>query len=250
MAVPVSGPIDLKGKVAIVTGGARGIGQAVCWSLAREGAHVAVGDVLPLEETLKGLRKYKPKAIGIPCDMQKKEDIVQFVRKAIEEFKRIDILVANAGIYGGESIEEVSAEDWERVIGINLRGPFFICQQVWPIMKGQGGGKIVCIGSLAGKTGGILSGPHYGAAKGGVHAMVKWMANRGAAHGILVNGIAPGPVATPMTEGKAYTDKMVPIGRLGRPEDIAEAVVFLSSQAANFIAGTILDVNGGSYVAS
>lgn len=106
MAVPSSGPIDLKGKVAIVTGGARGIGQASCWGLAREGANIAVCDILPLEETLEGLKKYKQKAIGSYCEMQKREDVVKFVRTVIEEFKRIDILVANAGIYGGESIEE------------------------------------------------------------------------------------------------------------------------------------------------
>ena len=109
----------------------------------------------------------------------------------------------------------------------------------------QGGGKVVCLGSIAGKIGGVLAGPDYCASKGGLHALVKSLAKRGASAGIYVNGIAPGPIRTPMTKDEPYKDDMVPLGRLGEPEDIAEAVVFLASPASNFITGTILDVNGG-----
>jgi 3-oxoacyl-[acyl-carrier protein] reductase len=249
MVVPISGPIDLKGKVAIVTGGARGIGQASCWSLAREGVTVAVCDVLPVKETLAGLKKFGHASLGLRCDIQRKGEIVKAVERVMKKFGGIDILVANAGIFEGKSITEVDVPDWDRMVEINLRGPFLFCQQVWPIMQKQGFGKIICVGSSAGKTGGVLAGPHYAAAKGGVHALVKWMAKNGAAHGILVNGIAPGPTVTPMTINQPFTSDGIPVGRMGHPEDIAEAVVFLASQASNFVTGVILDVNGGLYMA-
>ena len=247
MAVPVSGPIDLTGKVALVTGGARGIGQTTCWSLAREGAAVAAVDLLPLEDTLEGLRKAGRPGLGLRADSLKKAEVEAAVRAALDTFGRIDILVCNAGIFGPGGIEEITEEAWDRVIDINLRGAFFFCQQVWPVMKRQGGGKIVCLGSIAGRMGGVLTGPHYAASKGGIHAMVRWMATHGAPHGILVNGIAPGPVLTPMTAAEPYREDIFPVGRMGRAEDIAEAVVFLASQASNFVAGVVLDVNGGLF---
>jgi 3-oxoacyl-[acyl-carrier protein] reductase len=112
-------------------------------------------------------------------------------------------------------------------------------------MVKQGGGKIVCLGSIGGRVGGVLAGPHYCASKGGVHAFVKWAAKNGASEGIYVNGIAPGPIVTPMIADKPYKDEMVLLGRLGHPDDIAEVAVFLCSQASNFITGNIIDVNGG-----
>ena len=249
MGVPMSGPTDLTGRVAIVTGGARGIGQASCWSLAREGSTVAVCDVLPVTETLGRLKKFGQASMGLRCDIQRKGEVVKSVKRVAKEFGRVDILIANAGIFEGKSIEEVDVQDWDRMVEINLRGTFLFCQQVWPIMKRQGFGKIVCIGSSAGKTGGVLAGPHYAAAKGGIHALVKWMAKNGAAHGILVNGIAPGPTVTPMTINEPFSAEGIPVGRMGHPEDIAEAVVFLASQASNFVTGVVLDVNGGLYMA-
>jgi 3-oxoacyl-[acyl-carrier protein] reductase len=248
MVVPISSPINLTGKVAVVTGGARGIGQTICWSLAREGATIAVCDILNATETMEGLKKFGQSAIAHYVDMRLKEDVEKAIHHVINKFGRIDILVANAGILGKRTVEEIDVEEWDRVIEVNLRGTFLPCQQVWPIMKKQGGGKIVCLGSSAGKTGGFLAGPHYAASKGGVHTLVKWMARNGAPFGILVNGIAPGAIATPMTAGEPYRDDMIPIGRLGRPEDIAEVAVFLASQASNFITGVVLDVNGGLYM--
>jgi 3-oxoacyl-[acyl-carrier protein] reductase len=124
-----------------------------------------------------------------------------------------------------------------------------LTQAIWPHMVNQGGGKIVCIGSIAGRMGGLRAGPHYTATKGAVHAFVKWAARKGAPFGIYVNGIAPGPVDTPMIAGQAYSEEGIPLGRLGHPEDIAMAVVFLASQASNFITGQILDVNGGILMA-
>jgi 3-oxoacyl-[acyl-carrier protein] reductase len=247
MRTPISGPINLIGKVAVVTGGARGIGLATCTALAREGADIVVCDVLPLAETLAQVQKQKRKALGLRCDVTNQEEVTQVVNRALKEFGRIDILATSAGVMGktGLPIENISLRDWDFHLNINLKGSFLFCQAVWPIMVKQGLGKIVCIGSIAGKIGGVLAGPDYCASKGGIHAMVKCLAKKGASSGIYVNAIAPGPTRTPMTKDEPYKDEMSPLGRLGEPEDIAEAVLFLASPASNYITGTVLDVNGG-----
>jgi NAD(P)-dependent dehydrogenase (short-subunit alcohol dehydrogenase family) len=247
MKFPLSGPVDLSGKVAIVTGGARGIGQATCLALARERAEVVVCDVLPVEETVLGIQKQNRKALGLACDVTSPNQVSHVVNRTMKELGRVDILVSNAGIMGktGRPLEEITLQDWDLHLNVNLKGPFLFSQAVWPIMSRQKMGKIICIGSIAGKIGGVLAGPDYCASKGGLHAMVKCLAKRGVSEGIYVNGVAPGPIRTPMTRDEPYKDEMVPLGRLGEPQDIAEAVVFLSSPASNFITGTILDVNGG-----
>jgi 3-oxoacyl-[acyl-carrier protein] reductase len=247
MKCPVSGPIDLTGKVSLVTGGARGIGQATCLALAREGADVVACDVLPVEDTIVRVQKLSRKAVGLKCDVSSLDQVRQAADRTLKEFGRVDILVNNAGVMGktGLPLEKITLKDWDFHLNINLKGTFFFCQAVWPIMTEQGGGKIVCVGSIAGKIGGVLAGPDYCASKGGIHALVKCLAKRGASAGIYVNGIAPGPIRTPMTQDEPYREDMVPMGRLGEPQDIAEAVVFLASAASNFITGTILDVNGG-----
>lgn len=247
MRAPSSGPVDLTGRVAIVTGGARGVGQATCIALAREGADLVVCDVLPLGETLGQIPKQGGKAVGLKCDVANPEEVTQVVDRTMKEFGKIDILVSNAGVMGktGVPVENISLRDWDFHLNINLKGSFLFCQAVWPIMIKQGRGKIVCIGSIAGKIGGVLAGPDYCASKGGIHAMVKCLAKKGASSGIYVNAIAPGPLRTPMTKDEPYKDEMVPLGRLGEPEDIAEAILFLASSASNFITGTVLDVNGG-----
>ncbi len=247
MRTAISGPVNLTGRVAIVTGGARGIGRATCMTLAREGANVVVCDVLPLAETLAQMQEQNRKAVGLKCDVSDPKQVTEVVDRTINEFGKIDILVSNAGVMGktGIPIENISLGDWDFHLNINLKGAFLFCQAVWPIMIKQGWGKIVCIGSIAGKIGGVLAGPDYCASKAGIHAMVKSLAKRGAPSGIYVNAIAPGPIRTPMTQNEPYKDEMVPLGRLGEPEDIAEAVLFLASAASNFITGTILDVNGG-----
>lgn len=199
MAAPVSGPIDLTGKVAMVTGGARGIGQATCIALAREGADVAIPDRLPTAGTVSEVQRKGGKALGIPCDVTKEDQVRAAVKEVMDTWGRIDILVNNAAILGDweTSIEEFPADEWQEVIETNLRGPFIVTQAVWPHMVKQGEGKIVCLGSVAGRVGGILAGPHYSVAKGGVHTFVKWVAKRGAPIGIYANGIAPGPIMTP-----------------------------------------------------
>jgi 3-oxoacyl-[acyl-carrier protein] reductase len=247
MIKDVSGPIDLTDKISLVTGASHGIGRAVADALAREGAHVAVCDVIPCTGTGADIKNRGKDYLEISCDVSKKADVHDAVAKVIRKWGRIDILISNAGILGeyDKELEDYAQEEWDQLIGINLKGTFLMTQAVWPHMKKQGSGKIVCMGSIAGRVGGVLAGPHYCASKGGIHAFVKWAAKNGMKYGISVNGVAPGPVATPMTEKEPYKDEMVPVGRLGQPQDIAEVVVFLASSASNFMTGNILDVNGG-----
>lgn len=252
MQVPISGSVDLTGKVAIVTGGAQGIGQAVCRALAREGASVVACDVLPLDKTIAQVQNQNSKAniLGLTCDISKEDDVARAVDETMSKFGKIDIFVGNAAISGsvagpGKDFLDIPLEEWDQVQKVNVRGTFIFCRAVWPIMKKQKSGKIVLIGSLSGKVGGVLYGPYYCATKGAIHSLTKWLAKNGAPHGILVNAIAPGPIRTPMGERAPFKDEMVPVGRLGQPEDIAEPVVFLASAASNFITGTVLDVNGG-----
>jgi 3-oxoacyl-[acyl-carrier protein] reductase len=240
-----SGKINLTNQVAIVTGASGGIGRAVALSLAREGANVVASDLTPVEETLLMIKKNGGNAIGVKCDVTKKEDIQNLVQLAEETFGDVKILVTAAGVCERTGADDISESEWEFVQNVNLKGTFLCCQAVYPKMKANGYGKIVTVGSIAGKVGGVISGPHYVASKGGVHSMVKWFAQDGAAHNVYVNAVAPGPVRTKMTLDWPYHDEMSPLNRLGEPEDIAEAVLFLSSQASNWITGITLDVNGG-----
>ena len=247
MIAPASGPIDLTGRVAMVTGASRGIGRAICLALAREGASVGLCDILPSPETARKIRSMGREDLEVQCDIRKKASIFSAVNQIVDSFGRIDILVNNAGILGdsNKQFEKYSEDEWDLLLQTNLRGVFLMTQAVWPYLKKQGNGKVICVGSIAGRIGGVLAGPHYCASKGGIHAFVKWAAKRGATLGIYVNGIAPGPIKTPMTTNEPYKDTMVPLGRLGEPEDVAEIAVFLASQASNFITGNIIDVNGG-----
>ena len=244
---PVSGPIDLKGKVAIVTGASRGIGEATCLALAREGADIGALDVLDTNQTSVKVSALGRKLIQGICDIGDPPQVRETIDRMIQEFGRVDILVNNAAILGDSKkpMEDYTPGDWDRILTVNVRGPALVTQAVWPHMVRQGGGKIVCLGSIAGRIGGILAGGPYCASKGAIHAFVKWAAKKGAPLGIYVNGIAPGPIETPMIAEEGYRAEGIPLGRLGQPEDIAMAVVFLASQASNFITGQILDVNGG-----
>jgi 3-oxoacyl-[acyl-carrier protein] reductase len=246
-ASPVSGPIDLKGKVAVVTGAARGIGGATCVALAREGADIAAVDVLNAERTAQEVEGLGRKALTAVCDIGSPEQVRATIEDMIQRLGKVDILVNNAAILGvsNKAFEDYTPGEWDEILRINVRGPALVTQAVWPHMVRRGGGKIVCLGSIAGRIGGILAAGHYCASKGAIHAFVKWAAKKGAPQGIYVNGVAPGPIATPMIAGEGYTAEGIPLGRLGQPEDIAMAVVFLASQASNFITGQILDVNGG-----
>ena len=242
----------LKDRVAIVTGAARGIGRAVAWIFVREGAKVVLVDLekAGLEALQEEVRKRGGEALAVPCDVSKSSEVKELIEKVLRTFSRIDILVNNAGIIRRGTIESVTEEDWDRVIAVNLKGPFICSKAVVDVMKRQGYGKIVNVSSIAGKMGDITSAPGYGPSKAGLDALTKTLARQLAPYGIHVNGVAPHAIETEMSaewspEKRKSIVEAIPLKRLGKPEDVAEAVLFLASDAAAFITGEILDVNGG-----
>jgi len=245
--------MKLKDRVVIVTGGARGIGKAIALSFVREGAKVALVDVDKdkLEVLKNEFEKEKRKVITISCDITKSSEVNGMVNQVHKKFNRIDILVNNAGIIRRGTIETVTEQDWDRVIEVNLKGTFNCCKAVVEIMKSQRYGKIVNISSIAGKMGDITSAPGYGPSKAGVDALTKTLARQLAPYGINVNAVSPHAIETEMSaqwseERRKEIIASIPLGRLGKPEDVANAALFLASDEASFITGEILDVNGGA----
>jgi NAD(P)-dependent dehydrogenase (short-subunit alcohol dehydrogenase family) len=242
----------LKDKVAIVTGAGRGIGLGITRAFAREGARVAVCDIRAelLDGALAEIEALGGEALAFQMDVARREQIQHAVDQVLRHWGAIDILVNNAGIYEVLPFEEISEAQWDRLLAVNLKGAFLCCQAVVPIMKRFGSGRIVNIASSAGKTGGTLAGAHYSVSKAGVICLAKQLARELGPHGITVNAVAPGRIDTPMIhtvsdeENEAFA-RRTPLGRLGMPEDVASAVVFLASDEASFITGEILDVNGG-----
>ncbi len=247
MAAPNSGPIDLNNKNAVIVGGGGDIGSAVCSVLAREGANIIVVDIDKngMERVKTELESRGKKAVAVHCDVTKEEQVNSCVDSIKKEHGSIDIFVYGSGIMTPTHLEEISLEEWNKVIAVNLTGAFLFCRKVLPIMKKQKGGKIILFGSVAAKIGGVKSGIHYVATKAALHGMAKWMARDSAPYGVCVNSIAPGPVATKMTKELNIPPESFPLGRLGTTEDIAEAVLYLSSDASNWITGTVFDINGG-----
>jgi len=245
--------MKLKDRVAIVTGAARGIGKAIALTFLREGGKLAIidSDRERLEILKKEFGKENKEVIVIPCDITKSSDVKEMVLQVHKKFGRVDILVNNAGIIRRGTIETVTEEDWDRVIEVNLKGTFNCCKAVAGIMKQQAYGKIVNVSSIAGKMGDITSAPGYGPSKAGMDALTKTLARQLAQYGINVNAVSPHAIETEMStqwseERRREIIASIPLGRLGKPEDVAEAVLFLVSDEASFITGEILDVNGGA----
>jgi len=254
----ISKPIDLHGRNAIVTGSARGIGAAAAIALAREGANVVVTDLIDGNETVLKIQEMGRKAVFIEANVAHFKDVTGLMEKSIQTFKHIDILVNNAGVVHRDGLLETSEATFDRVVGVILKGSFFCIQAIYPYMRDNGYGKIVNVSSISGIIGGAVSkegdnpeqtkgrsGPIYAAAKGGVIALTRWVAKDIAKDGIFVNAIAPGACQTDMTTGYNYSVESFPIPRMGHPDDMAEAIVFLSSEASNYITGQVLNVDGG-----
>ena len=245
--------MSLKGKVAVVTGGASGIGRAIALQLARDGAAVAVWDLNPVgaEETVAMIAKEGGKAIACAGDAASKEGIAASLARTKKELGPVTVLVNNAGMTGFTPFLELGEEMWDRMIRVNLKGPFLCTQAILPDMLAAKWGRIVNISSSSTQTG--ASGmSHYVASKGGVIGMTKSLAMEFAAHGITVNNIPPGFIDTPMlraspvdVDGYAAT---MPMKRPGKPEDIAAACSYLCSEAAAYVTGHTLSVNGGRYL--
>jgi 3-oxoacyl-[acyl-carrier protein] reductase len=255
---PASGPIDLRGRVALVTGGARGIGSASALALARAGADVAVSDLLPTADAETALTATGRRAIGLTLDVTDAEAVRAAVGQVVATLGRLDVLVTAAGVVHRDTLEDTTATVWRRVVEVVLTGTFHTIQAVVPVMRAQGYGKIVTISSISGIIGGAVSrsadrpdarsgrsGPAYAAAKGGVIALTRWVAKDLGQAGIYVNSVAPGSIDTEMTRGYAYPAEDLPIPRIGQPEDVAEAVLFLASPASNYVTGQVLRVDGG-----
>jgi len=244
--------VRLDGKVAIVTGAGRGIGRAIALALTREGADVIVNDVDPpsAEATANEARTMGRRALSIVADVSKKEEVIKMVETAIKAFGKIDILVNNAGIFSSIPLEDMTEENWDKTLKINLKSVFLCSQAAMKFMKLQKSGKIVNIASLAGKVGGIVAGADYAASKAGVLCLTKSLAKQLAPYGINVNAVAPAWIETDMMkdwpkETKEAVLKQIPLGRFGKPEEVAEAVAFLVSEGAGFITGATIDINGG-----
>jgi len=242
----------LDGKVAIITGAGRGIGRAIALALAREGADVAVNDVdlQSAEATANEVRKMGRCALPIKADVSKREEVIKMVETAIKAFGKIDILVNNAGIFSSIPLEDITEENWDKMMKINLKSVFLCSQAVMKFMKRQRSGKIVNIASMAGKVGGIVAGADYAASKAGVICLTKSLAKQLAPYCINVNAVAPAWIETDMMkdwpkETKESILKQIPLGRFGKSEEVAEAVVFLVSDGAGFITGATIDINGG-----
>ena len=245
---------DLKGRVALVTGGAQGIGAAMALGLAEAGADVAVLDLRPPDDTAEQIRGLGRGGLAITRDIAgaTPASASEIIRACVDHFGQLDILVNNAGIIRRAPALEFSAEDWNAVLDINLNSVFFLAQAAARHFTASGqSGKIVNIASLLSFQGGVLA-PSYAAAKSAVAGLTRALANEWAAKGINVNAIAPGYFATDVTAGiradaerEAAILSRIPANRWGEPEDLKGAVIFLASDAARYVHGTILTVDGG-----
>ena len=247
--------LSLKGRVALVTGGSRGIGRATVRRLAELGSNIVVNyahDEEAAAETVREIEGMGVKALAVRADMRLLEDAEKVVSATLKEFGSLDILVCNAGIWEGAPVEEISEELWDRVLDVNLKGTWTICRAAVPVMKRQQFGRIVIVSSTAGQRG-EANVSNYAASKGGQISFTKSLATELAAHGITANSVAPGWVYTEMNGGvfadesfRQKIEQSIPLGRIASADDIAHAVVFLCTDWARHITGEVLNVNGGS----
>jgi 2-deoxy-D-gluconate 3-dehydrogenase len=247
----MSGLFDLTGRVAIVTGANTGIGQGLAIALAGAGADVALVGRTPAEQTAECVRAAGRRAAIIGADLSTVAPVQEVVERTLNELGGVDILVNNAGIIRRADALDFSEEDWDAVIDTNLKSVFFLCQAAARHMVAKGKGKIINIASMLSFQGGIRV-PSYTASKSGVAGLTKLLANEWAAKGINVNAIAPGYIATNNTAALQADEarnrqimERIPAGRWGQPSDLAGAVVFLASDASDYIQGHILAVDGG-----
>lgn len=245
----------LKDKVAIITGGAQGIGRAIAEKLADEGAKIIIVDIMEeaAKKTADEISKDKNvETLSLKVDVSSSQETEQMIKKTVEKFSKIDIMINNAGITRDNLLIRMSDDEWDKVLDINLKGVFNCSKAAAKIMMKQRSGKIVNIASVVGLMGNAGQ-ANYSASKGGVIALTKTMARELASRNINVNAVAPGFIKTAMTEKlsedakKKLTD-LIPLARLGEPQDVANIVAFLCTDESSYITGEIISVNGGMYM--
>jgi 3-oxoacyl-[acyl-carrier protein] reductase len=246
--------MKLLDKVVFVTGGAQGIGQVIALKMAQKGANVCIGDinVQKIQEVVKEIEGLGRKGLGIKIDVSDKDAVTSAFGQIKEVFDRIDVLVNNAGITKDSLILRMKDDDWDAVLNINLKGTFLCSKEAIKVMSKQRSGKIVNIASVVAFMGNAGQ-ANYSASKAGIVGLTKTLAREYASRGITVNAVAPGFIKTHMTDVltedvKNNLLKSIPLGTLGAPEDVAEAVLFLSSNSADYITGQVIHVNGGMYM--
>lgn len=246
--------MELLGKVALVTGGGQGIGRSVALMLARHGSDVAVSDVNVemAQSTIEEIEKIGRRALAVEANVARFEDGERMVRETVDSLGRIDILVNNAGITRDGLMLRMSEEDWDLVLDVNLKGAFNCTRAAVRHMAKQRSGKIVNIASVVGLMGNAGQ-ANYAASKAGLIGFTKTVAREFASRGITVNAVAPGYIDTPMTQAlpekvKEELQKLIPLDRLGTPEDVANAVLFLVTNASDYVTGQVVHVNGGLYM--
>lgn len=246
----------VKDQVALVTGAGRGIGRATALLLAKEGADLALCDIVQenVESVGGEVEALGRRVLTARVDVARRDEVDGMVSQTIERFSRIDILVNNAGIGGGRvSIDQLSEADWDRMLEVNLKSTLICSQAVLGQMVKQGSGRIVNIASMAGQVGGVLASAHYSVSKAGVICLTKSLAKFGGPCGIRVNCISPSQIDTEMIKAAKEADlanvvKGTPLQRLGKPEDVANTVLFLASDESSFITGQNIGVNGGIFM--
>ena len=253
-------PKCLAGRVALITGAAGGIGRAVALAFAQQQADLCLLDIMPPDALASEMAALGRRTVALGADVTRREQVQAAVARTIDMLGRLDILVNVAGIVSFGAAATLDEAEWDRVIDVNLKGTFLFCQAVIPAMRAQGWGRIINLGSIIGKNGGNArpwidpseqersSNVAYGVSKAGVHALTAFLARELASSGITVNAIAPGPIASAMTTSlPAALKALIPVGRMGMAEDVANAAVFLAGERAGFITAEVLDVNGGMW---
>lgn len=246
MAQHMSGPASLEGQVALITGGAGGMGRAISAAFKAAGATVVATDRADKEDLGPGIEYLR-------YDVTSRSDTDRVIDAVIARHQKVDILVLCAGTIARTPLAESTDEEWQSILNVNVMGVVNPARKLFPLMCERGFGKILAAGSIAAKNGGVASGPAYVASKSAVHGMMRWIAKAGAPHGVYANTLAPGPVETAMwanVTGNAApsANASVPLGRWGNADDIAQAALFLCSPASNWITGTSLDISGGMWM--
>jgi len=246
----------LDGRVALITGAGSGIGKAIAHIFAQNGAAVVLVDIdlVSAEKATSEIEGQGGRALAMKCDVTESVQVQRAVQETIQKFKGLHILVNNAGVSPLRAFEQISLEEWNRVLAVNLTGPFLFCQVALPHLRKAGSkGRIINIGSLAGQTGGIMVGAHYAASKGGLMVLTRQLAKILAPDGVTVNNISPGTTDTTLTQAWSEETRQslisqIPLGRLGKPEEVASLALFLASDEAGFITGATMNVNGGLFI--